>query len=105
MGLSCFILDNWRFLLQSALNAQHDPCRLTSMLQSGHCCGQWSGAPPSQQAERVRLAPRRQGSMASSMVAEATEASVLDSVQDGASSIDDGASMDGASARCAVSQR
>ncbi|CAK0746634.1 hypothetical protein CVIRNUC_001707 [Coccomyxa viridis] len=41
----------------------------------------------------------RQGSMASSMVAEATEASVLDSVQDGASSIDDGGSMDGASAR------
>ncbi len=40
--------------------------------------------------------------MASSMVAEATEASVLDSVQDGASSIDDGGSMDGASARCAA---
>lgn len=44
---------------------------------------------------------RRQSSMASSMVAEATEASVADSVQDGASSIDDG-SMDGASARSAA---
>ena len=40
--------------------------------------------------------------MASSMVAEATEASVLDSVQDGTSSIDDGGSVDGASARCAA---
>ena len=39
--------------------------------------------------------------MASSMVAEATEASVADSVQDGASSIDDG-SMDGTSARSAA---
>lgn len=39
--------------------------------------------------------------MASSMVAEATEASVADSVQDGASSIDEG-SMDGASARSAA---
>jgi hypothetical protein len=36
--------------------------------------------------------------MASSMVAEATEASVVDSMQDGASSIDDG-SVDCASAR------
>ena len=39
--------------------------------------------------------------MASSMVAEATEPSVADSVQDGVSSVDDG-SMDGASARSAA---
>ena len=48
---------------------------------------------------------RRQGSMASSMVAEATEASVLDSTQDGASSIEEGGSVDGASARCGASPK
>ena len=58
--------------------------------------------PPVSSLRSALLTMYRQGSMASSMVAEATEASVLDSVQDGASSIDDGGSMDGASARCAA---
>lgn len=39
-------------------------------------------------------APRLQGSVASSVLAEATEASLLDSLADGTSSIDEGSLVD-----------
>lgn len=67
-------------------------------MENGGCSSDGGSDTASLQSEAPRLAllpSRPQGSVASSVLAEATEASALDSPADGGSTVDDGSVADG----------